>query len=69
MLYEIFWGVQHVSFCVNFMLTVSRNHGNPIIFNIYTKSLNQNVDVTKRARFATFATFILDYLCLLQQYK
>ena len=56
-----------------FMLTVSRNHGYPIIFNIYTKSLNyvlnQDVDVTKRARFATFATFILDYLCLLQQDK
>ena len=58
---------------LKFMLTVSRNHGYPIIFNIYTKSLNyvlnQDVDVTKRARFATFATFILDYLCLLQQDK
>ena len=37
------------------MLTVSRNNGNPIIFNMYTKSLNyvlnQKVDVKKRAKF------------------
>ena len=63
----------YLGWYLKFMLTVSRNHGYPIIFNIYTKSLNyvlnQDVDVTKRARFATFDTFILDYLCLLQQYK
>ena len=31
--------------------------------------LNQNVNVTKRARFATFAMSIVDKLCLLQQCK
>ena len=31
--------------------------------------LNQNVKVTKRARFATFAMSIVSNLCLLQQYK
>ena len=43
-----------------FLLTVSGNHGNPIILiyrERYTKSLNyvlnQNVNVTKRAQFAT----------------
>ena len=39
----------------------------------YTKSLNyvlnQNVNVTKRARFATFAISTLDNFCLLQQCK
>ena len=32
-------------------------------------ALNQNVNVTKRARFATFAMSIVGNLCLLQQYK
>ena len=31
--------------------------------------LNQNVSVTKRVRFATFAMSIVDNLCSLQQYK
>ena len=31
--------------------------------------LNQNVNVAKRARFATFAVSIVDSLCLLQQYN
>ena len=31
--------------------------------------LNQNVNVTKQARFATFAITMLDNFCLLQQYK
>ena len=31
--------------------------------------MNQNVSVTNRARFATFAISIADSLCLLQQYK
>ena len=39
----------------------------------YTKSLNyvlnQNVNVPKRARFATFPLSIVDHFCLLQQYK
>ena len=32
-------------------------------------NLNQNVNVTKRARFATFALSILDKFCLLQRCK
>ena len=39
----------------------------------YTKILNyvlnQNVNVTKRARFATFTMSIVDNLCLLPQHK
>ena len=31
--------------------------------------LESNINVPKRARFATFAVSILDNLCLLQQYK
>ena len=57
--------VQHV-YCAKFMLTVTYN-GNPILNNIYIKHtiksninnvLNQNVNKTKRARFATFAILL-----------
>ena len=59
------------------MLTVSHNHGNRIIYNVYrdkyTKNLNyvvnKNVNMTKRARFATFARSIIENLCLLLQNK
>ena len=72
----IFFGgggvVQHV-YCATFMLAVSHNV-NPIIYTEYTEKnlnniLNQNVNVTKRAKFATFAISIVDILCLLQKYK
>ena len=72
-----FWGgVKHV-YCAKFMLTVSHN-GNPIIFNIYIEVkypknlnniLNQNVNVTKRARLSALAIISVDNLCLLQQYR
>ena len=75
----IFLGSTTCFFSAKFMLTVSHNHGNPIIYKCmeikYMKSLNyvlnQNVNVTKRERFATFAVSIVDnYLCLLlQQHK
>ena len=49
----MFFGVQHVFFCVTFMLTVSHNNDN-LIYCVdikYIKSLNnvlnQNVNVTK----------------------
>ena len=52
-------------FCVTFMLTVSHNHDN-LIYCVeikYMKSLNnvlnQNVNVTKRVRFVTFAISIV----------
>ena len=55
------------------MLVASHNV-NPIIYTEYTEKnlnniLNQNVNVTKRAKFATFAISIVDNLCLLQKYK
>ena len=72
----IFLGSTTCFFSAKFMLTVSHNHGNPIIcMEIkYMKSLNyvlnQNVNVTKRERFATFAVSIVDNLCsLLQEHK
>ena len=53
----LFKGVQHV-YCAQFLVIVSHN-GNPImkIEIKYTKNvnvLNQNVNMTKRARLATF---------------
>ena len=71
-------GVQHV-YWAKFMLIVSHS-GNPITSKSYieikyTKNLknvlNQNVNVTKRARFVTFAIHVrvVDNLWLLQQYK
>ena len=58
-------GVQHV-YCAKIMLTVSQN-SNPNIYNNYVvikkkknfrNVSNQNVNVTKRARFALFARSI-----------
>ena len=59
-----FKGVQHVD-CAKIMLTVSQN-SNPIIYNNYVEIKkknfnnvsNQNVNVTKPARFALFARSI-----------
>ena len=78
-IWQFFWGgVQHV-YWAKFMLIVSHS-GNPITSKSYieikyTKNLknvlNQNVNVTKRARFVTFAIHVsvVDNLWLLQHYK
>ena len=64
-------GVVQNFYCATFMLAVSDNV-NPIIYTEYTEKnlnsfLNQNVNLTKRAKFASFATSIVDNLCLLQK--
>ena len=65
--------MEYMFFCATLMLTISHNHSNPIIHNLYTKSfnyvLNQNMNVNVNVRFATFALSIVDNLCLLQQYE
>ena len=40
-----------------------------VIYGSENTKKNYNVNMTKRARFATFAISIKDPLCLLQQYK